>query len=242
MSVEHVALVVDEREVLAVGVDHRAEVGARRPHQVGHAARRARPRSKSMTPGGGGVRVDGEHVGAELGQHVRHDERRRAVAVVDHDLEPGGPDRPGRRRWPRARRCSARAPGAGTRCRRSRRGAPGGSPRGRSSRSILRWPSSAMSTPVVVEEADLDRLGVVGHEAHGDARRRSSGGRTWKRVTGTVATSRSSTLTPAALSPAIIARFSMRADRLESRDGDDRGALLERGAVGHGHAWRRARG
>ena len=39
-----------------------------------------------------------------------------------------------------------------------------------------------------------------------------------KRVTGTDATSRSSTLTPAALSPAIIARLSMRAERLESRD------------------------
>ena len=38
------------------------------------------------------------------------------------------------------------------------------------------------------------------------------------RVTGTDATSRSSTFTPAALSPAIIARFSIRADRLESRE------------------------
>ena len=39
-----------------------------------------------------------------------------------------------------------------------------------------------------------------------------------KRVTGTDATSRSATLTPAALSPAIIARLSMRAERLESRE------------------------
>ena len=39
-----------------------------------------------------------------------------------------------------------------------------------------------------------------------------------KRVTGTEATSRSSTLTPTPLSPAIIARLSMRAERLESRD------------------------
>ena len=38
------------------------------------------------------------------------------------------------------------------------------------------------------------------------------------RVTGTDATSRSSTLIPPALSPAITARFSMRADREESRD------------------------
>jgi hypothetical protein len=42
--------------------------------------------------------------------------------------------------------------------------------------------------------------------------------RTSNRVVGTGATSRSSTLTPAALSPAMTARFSMRADRLASRD------------------------
>ncbi len=39
-----------------------------------------------------------------------------------------------------------------------------------------------------------------------------------KRVTGTDATSRSTTLAPAALTPAIIARLSIRAERLESRD------------------------
>ncbi len=37
-------------------------------------------------------------------------------------------------------------------------------------------------------------------------------------MTGTEAISRSSTLTPAALRPAIIARLSMRPERLESRD------------------------
>ena len=42
--------------------------------------------------------------------------------------------------------------------------------------------------------------------------------RTWNRVTGTGATSRSSTLTPAALRPAMTARLSARAARLESRD------------------------
>ena len=42
--------------------------------------------------------------------------------------------------------------------------------------------------------------------------------RTWNRLTGTVAISRSSTLTPAALSPAITARLRARAARLESRD------------------------
>ena len=42
--------------------------------------------------------------------------------------------------------------------------------------------------------------------------------RTWKRVTGTVATSRSSTLTPAALQPTMMARLSTRAARLVSRE------------------------
>ena len=55
------------------------------------------------------------------------------------------------------------------------------------------------------------------------------------RVTGTEATSRSSTLTPAALRPAIIARFSMRADRLESREVTTVVSFLRRRAVGHGH-------
>ena len=44
------------------------------------------------------------------------------------------------------------------------------------------------------------------------------GRRMMNRVTGTVATSRSCTSTPAALRPAIMARFSMRAERLESRE------------------------
>ena len=42
--------------------------------------------------------------------------------------------------------------------------------------------------------------------------------RQWNRVSGTLATSRSITLMPPAFRPAIIARFSMRAERLESRE------------------------
>ena len=41
--------------------------------------------------------------------------------------------------------------------------------------------------------------------------------RTWKRVSGTVASSMSSTLTPERLMPAMIARLSARAMRLVSR-------------------------
>ena len=46
------------------GSMHRAEVGARGPDQAGRPARRARRRSKSMAPGGRGVRVHGQDVGA----------------------------------------------------------------------------------------------------------------------------------------------------------------------------------
>ena len=74
-----------------------------------------------------------------------------------------------------------------------------------------------MSVPARVEEADDHAVGsswcsrtVSPPNARGE--------RTRNRVTGTLATSRSSTSTPAALSPAIIARFSIRAARLESRD------------------------
>ena len=70
---------------------------------------------------------------------------------------------------------------------------------------------------VAVEEPHDHRLRVVLDEADRDAPT-ALGWRARKRVTGTDATSRSSTLTPAALMPAIIARFSMRADRDESRD------------------------
>ena len=44
------------------------------------------------------------------------------------------------------------------------------------------------------------------------------GERVTKRVTGMLATSRSMTFTPEELSPAIIARLSIRAERLESRE------------------------
>ena len=57
--------------------------------------------------------------------------------------------------------------------------------------------------------------------------------RTWKRVSGTVASSMSSTLTPERLSPPISARLSARATRLVSRLVRDGGALRQRGAVGH---------
>ena len=83
-------------------------------------------------------------------------------------------------------------------------------------RSILRRPSSARSAPVSSKKRITTDCGSSGTRRTVMAPR-LSGRPAWKRVTGTDATSRSTTLTPAALSPAIIARFSMRADRLESR-------------------------
>ena len=88
---EDVTLVVDQPELLAVRVDDPAEMAARRAHQA--------PTSVGVPgqvvaehAGGGHERVDGQHVEAELGQHVGHRERRRAVGVVDDHLELRRPD------------------------------------------------------------------------------------------------------------------------------------------------------
>ena len=88
---EHVAGVVDDREVLAVGVDGRPEVGPRGPHQRRHLVGVGRLVVADQAAGRR-VRVHREHVGTHLGQHVRHDEGRRAVAVVDDHLEAGALD------------------------------------------------------------------------------------------------------------------------------------------------------
>jgi hypothetical protein len=81
----------------------------------------------------------------------------------------------------------------------------------------LRWPSSVRSEPLVSKKRMTQDCGspstsrIVRPPT-------ASGRRMAKRVTGTEATSRSSTFTPAALRPAIIARLSIRAERLESRE------------------------
>ncbi len=85
------------------------------------------------------------------------------------------------------------------------------------SRSILRCPVSGRSRPSRSKNRMITDWGSSG------ARRtvappRLAEVRMWCRVTGTVATSRSSTFTPAALQPTIIARFSTRAARLVSRE------------------------
>ena len=84
----------------------------------------------------------------------------------------------------------------------------------RKSRSILRWADSLMSAPFESKNRITTDCGSC------SSRRMvmpaSAGRDTANRVTGTEATSRSRTLPPAALIPAIIARLSMRAERLES--------------------------
>jgi hypothetical protein len=87
----------------------------------------------------------------------------------------------------------------------------------RNRRSIFRWAVSVMSAPLPSKNRITTDCGsssssriVMPASASGRA--------TANLVTGTEATSRSRTLTPAALMPDIIARFSIRADRLESRE------------------------
>ena len=70
----------------------------------------------------------------------------------------------------------------------------------------MRWVASSMSMPSASKKRMTTDCGSSGDQAHGDAAL-GAPVRTWKRVTGTVATSRSSTFTPAALRPAIIARL-----------------------------------
>ena len=126
---ERAPLVVDEGHVLAPGVEDRAEVGPRGPHQLGDPGG-ASLRSKPSMPGGVGVGVDHQDLGAQLGQQVGHDEAGRPERVVEHQLEPGGRG-PTTGRWSRpGPPCSARGCAAGSRCRRSRGPALGGSPRG----------------------------------------------------------------------------------------------------------------
>src|SRR6202034_4116366 len=84
-------------------------------------------------------------------------------------------------------------------------------------RSILRWAFSSMSSP---SESKIRMTTDWGSSA---ASRTVTPPqlevlRMWWRMTGTVATSRSPTLTPAALEPTMIARLSMRAVRLVSRE------------------------
>ena len=76
------------------------------------------------------VRVDAQHVGPDLGEQVRHDEARRAVGEVEHELDLSRRRRAAGRTPRRHPRCRARWCAARSRCRRSRPRSPGGTPRG----------------------------------------------------------------------------------------------------------------
>ena len=74
---EHPALVVDEGEVLAAGVDDRPEVGARGADQVGDVAGGG-PAVARHDRGGRRVGVHDEDLGPQLGEDVRHHEAGRS--------------------------------------------------------------------------------------------------------------------------------------------------------------------
>jgi hypothetical protein len=84
---EHVALVVDERQVLPVGVDGRSQNRPGRPDQAGDLFGVV-PRVVGEDPSGRGVGIHGQHVGVELRQQVRHHEGGGPEPVVDDHLRP----------------------------------------------------------------------------------------------------------------------------------------------------------
>jgi hypothetical protein len=214
---QHPALVVDQRQVLAVGVDHRAEVGARRLDQAAtrcgvllDVEHRARPAVEAY---GFTASTSAPSLASTLGitNAVA------AVAVVDHQLEPA------LARWPPRSTVSSSA----TVYCSSARGGKLMSPisAGEHAAEVL-----ALEEPldlalgvlgdveaVAVEEPDHDRLGVVVDEADRDTAEMAgrpgeeAGDRHGRDL-------EVEHVDAAALRPAIIARLSMRAARLESRD------------------------
>ena len=197
------ARVVDDRGPLAVG--RRSPCRGRCPTPA-RARRSARPALVRIADGerhGARERVHREHVGAELRQHRRHDERRGAVRVVEHHLEPALAQPARVDAALRAPRCRTRASGAGTRCRRCRRRTRGGSPRGAAAARSCAGVLASMSRPSVSKKRISTLLGSSGasRTVMPPSRREF---RTWNRVSGTVASSTSSTLTPERFSPPMI--------------------------------------
>ena len=198
------------------GVDDRPQVRPRGPHQVGHVPGRG-PGVAGHDRGGGGVGVHHQDLGPQLGEHVGHDEARGPEGVVEHHLEPGpgdGVDVDGV-----AQRGGVELEGA-------RRVADVADLRRQGPPELLSvvepldlaLPGLGDVDAVLVEEADHHRLGVLLEEADRDAARGSAPSAPGSASPGTVATSRSSTFTPAALQPTIMARLSTRAARDVSRE------------------------
>ena len=228
------------REPLAVRVEDRAEVGARGPHQAGDPLGGG-VAVEADHAGGRGVRVHGEHVGAELGEHVRHDERRRAVGVVDDHLEPVRRDR---------RHVDRGLEGDGVVLEGAGRELDVADLLGQDPAVVLPLEQPLdLALRVLgdvgaggVEEAHDDALGVVGDEPDREAAGGSGRADEEPRDRHADATSRSSTSIPAALRPDIIARFSMRAGAAGVARGDDRGALAAGWCRRPSRPWRPAPG
>ena len=144
---EHVAVVVDQHDRLAVGADARHRDGCPRRRTSSPNRRPCSSRIRGRALRGRRVRVHREDLGAELREHVRHHDRRGTRRVVEHDLEAvvRGGDR--RRPRPRVPRCRTRSTAAGTRCRRCRPRTPAGSPRETAGARCLRCVPSSMSRP-----------------------------------------------------------------------------------------------
>ena len=213
---EDAAVVVDQRDAFAVGAEHRTEIGARRPHQRRHPPGVLEAVEADRAPGGR-VRVDRQDLGPELAEDGGHDERRRAEGVVEDDLEARRPD------------------GAGVDLVDQGLGVEVGD--ARRVDDVARLGGQAAAEVLAVEEPldlALGQLSEMSMPSGSKKRRTTDWGSSWarrtvtppalcslrtpNRVTGTVATSRSSTLTPAALKPTISARLSTRAARLVSRE------------------------
>ena len=84
------AFVVDDDEVLGIGVHHRAELRARRPHEIGNPSG-VGGSVDGHHPRSVGVRVDHEHVGIEFGEQLGHHITGRAEREIQHQLETRRP-------------------------------------------------------------------------------------------------------------------------------------------------------
>ena len=201
---------------------------ARRPGSTGRPAR-PRPTRCSRT---GSPRAPRRRAWRARGHHDRH----RAVRVVEHDLE--------RRARAGARRRRSRSSAGGVELERPGREHDVADVAGERAAEVLAVEQPldlalrrlVDVAPVGVEEADLDACRDRPAASRTVIPPCGRLLRTWNRVSGTVASSTSSTLTPARLSPPMIARFSARAIRLVSRLVVTTDALLQRGAVGHREA------
>ena len=82
---QHPAETVDEGEPLPTRIDDRAEVRAGPAHRLGDACL-AHDAVDGDDPGRLRVRVDAEHIGADLRQQVGHDEAGGAIGKIEHEL------------------------------------------------------------------------------------------------------------------------------------------------------------